>query len=248
MRRSRRTDLLSESCVCQLHRRLFGEVWLWAGTFRRTGKNIGVDPLYIAAELRTLLDDMKYWFNNETYPPLEAIIRFHHRLTAIHPFPNGNGRHARIMADALLIKLYKLSAIDWAGGHDLASMNNRRKSYIQALQAADRGDYGAPVRICGYRSIGLIRTQQKNLGILPVKVLLGIRTHAAFWQQNHLLPSQHPRLITPSRYRKQVAGVTGCPFLGICSRGSSSSIRRFPLATRRTLQARGPRVSLPRQP
>ena len=142
MRRSRRTDLLSESYVCQLHRRLFGEVWLWAGTFRRTGKNIGVDPLYIAAELRTLLDDMKYWFNNETYPPREAVVRFHHRLTAVHPFPNGNGRHARIMADALLIKLYKLPAIDWAGGHDLASMNSRRKAYIQALQAADRGDYG----------------------------------------------------------------------------------------------------------
>ncbi len=151
MRRSRRADMLSESYVCQLHRRLFGEVWLWAGTFRRTGKNIGIDPLYIAAELRTLLDDMKYWFNNETYPPREAVIRFHHRLTAIHPFPNGNGRHARIMADALLIKLYKLPTIDWAGGHDLASMNSRRKTYIQALQAADRGDYEPLLAFAGIR-------------------------------------------------------------------------------------------------
>ncbi len=151
MRQSRRTDLLSEGYVCQLHRRLFGEVWSWAGTFRHTGKNIGVDPLYIAVELRTLLDDMKYWFNNETYPPREAVIRFHHRLTAIHPFPNGNGRHARIMADALLIKLYKLPTIDWAGGHDLASMNSRRKTYIQALQAADRGNYEPLLAFAGIR-------------------------------------------------------------------------------------------------
>ena len=141
MRRSRRTDLLSESYVRELHKRLFGEVWLWAGTFRRTGKNIGIDPRYIAVELRTLLDDMQYWFDNETYPPREAAIRFHHRLTAIHPFPNGNGRHARIMADALLIKLYKLPTIDWAGGQDLSFMSDRRKAYIQALQAADRGKY-----------------------------------------------------------------------------------------------------------
>ena len=141
MRRSRRTDLLSESYVRGLHKRLFGEVWSWAGTFRRTGKNIGVDPPRIAVELRTLLDNMQYWFDNETYAPREAVIRFHHRLTAIHPFSNGNGRHARIMADALLIKLYRLPAVDWAGGQDIHSMGDRRKSYVQALRAADGGDY-----------------------------------------------------------------------------------------------------------
>ena len=151
MRRSRRTDLLSESYARELHKRLFGEVWLWAGTFRRTGKNIGIDPLHIAVELRTLLDDMQYWLDNETYPPREAVIRFHHRLTAIHPFPNGNGRHARIMADALLIKFYKLPTIDWTGGHDLTSMGNRRKTYIQALQAADRGDCGPLLAFAGIR-------------------------------------------------------------------------------------------------
>ncbi|MCB1681042.1 MAG: mobile mystery protein B [Rhodospirillales bacterium] len=141
MRKSKRTDLLTESYVCDLHKKLFGEVWNWAGTFRRAGKNIGVDPVQIAVELRMLLDDMRYWATHETYPPLEAAIRFHHRLVFIHPFPNGNGRHARIMADALLLKLYRDKPIDWAGGHDLGSMNERRKEYIQALRAADRGDY-----------------------------------------------------------------------------------------------------------
>ena len=151
MRRSRRTDLLSESYVRELHKRLFGEVWSWAGTFRRTGKNIGVDPLHIAVELRTLLDDMQYWFDNETYAPHDAAIRFHHRLTAIHPFPNGNGRHARIMADALLIKLYRLPAVDWAGGRNISSMGDRRKSYVQALRAADGGDYEPLLAFAGIR-------------------------------------------------------------------------------------------------
>lgn len=91
-------------------------------------------------ELRVLLDDMLYWIDHKTYTPHKAVMRFHHRLVAIHPFPNGNGRHARTMGDALLLKLYKKPSIDWAGGHSLSSMNERRKEYIQALRAADKGD------------------------------------------------------------------------------------------------------------
>lgn len=141
IRKSRRTDLLSEEYVRELHRQLFGEVWEWAGTFRQTEKNIGIDPIYIPVELRKLLEDVQFWLDNGTYPAEEAAIRFHHRLVFIHLFPNGNGRHARIMADAILQKLYSQSSIDWSGGHDLQSMNERRKHYIQALKAADRGDY-----------------------------------------------------------------------------------------------------------
>jgi len=142
MRRSRRTDILSETYICELHKHLFGDVWRWAGTFRRTCKNIGVDPLHISVQLRLLLDDMRYWIEHETYSSYEAAIRFHHRLVWIHPFPNGNGRHARIMADVMMIKFYKLSPIDWAGGHDLQSMEGeRRTQYIKALRAADKGDY-----------------------------------------------------------------------------------------------------------
>lgn len=141
MKKSRRTDLLTEAYTRDLHKRLFGEVWKWAGTFRRTEKNIGINPLYISVELRKLLNDARYWLENDTYSAQEAAMRFHHRLVAIHLFPNGNGRHARIMADAILLKLYKHPTIDWAGGYDLGSMNDRRNAYIQALQSADRGDY-----------------------------------------------------------------------------------------------------------
>jgi Fic-DOC domain mobile mystery protein B len=149
MLRSRRTDVLTENYICDLHKKLFGEIWNWAGKFRRTGKNIGVEPLYIGVELKNLLDDMQYWINHHTYPHLEAAVRFHHRLVRIHPFPNGNGRHARIMADAILVKLYKEKPVDWAAGHDAASMEKRRNVYIQALRAADQGDYAPLLAFAG---------------------------------------------------------------------------------------------------
>jgi Fic-DOC domain mobile mystery protein B len=139
--RRRRRDVLSESFMRELHRRLFGEVWKWAGEFRRTGKNIGVDPFMIAVELRMLLDDARYWENHGTYEPLEAAARFHHRLVYIHLFPNGNGRHARIAADIYLENAFGHPAIDWAAGHDLLYTNERRSAYIAALRAADAGDY-----------------------------------------------------------------------------------------------------------
>ena len=105
-------DVLSEAFVLELHKRLFGSVWKWAGTFRRTEKNIGVDPIQVAIQLRQLLDDAKYWVEHGTYTPKELAARFHHKLVFIHPFPNGNGRHARIMADAVLTKLLNEPAID----------------------------------------------------------------------------------------------------------------------------------------
>ena len=124
-----------------LHKRLFGKVWKWAGSFRQTEKNIGVDPVQIAIQLRQLLDDAKYWIEDKTYPPKELAARFHHKLAVIHPFPNGNGRHSRIMADAILTKLLNDEAIDWAGGYRLEAMNERRDQYINALRAADGHDF-----------------------------------------------------------------------------------------------------------
>jgi Fic-DOC domain mobile mystery protein B len=135
-----RQDVLTDSFAVNLHKRLFGEVWIWAGTLRRTEKNIGIDPLQIGVQLRMLMDGARYWADNKTFDPIEAAIRLHHRMVFIHPFPNGNGRHARIMADTILTQVYGVTPIDWAGGHDLQKMNDRRKSYIAALRAADRGD------------------------------------------------------------------------------------------------------------
>jgi Fic-DOC domain mobile mystery protein B len=138
--RQRRKDVLTDEFAVTLHKRLFGDVWSWAGTFRRTGKNIGIDPITIGVALRMLMNDARYWAEHQTFEPIEAAVRLHHRLAFIHLFPNGNGRHARIMADVVLSNVYKAGAIDWAGGHDLQKMNDRRLVYISALKAADRGD------------------------------------------------------------------------------------------------------------
>lgn len=146
-----RGDVLTDDFVVTLHKRLFGEVWDWAGSFRRTGKNIGVDPAQIGVELRMLMDNVRYWAAHDTYAAAEAAIRLHHRLVQIHPFPNGNGRHARIMADAVLRRVYREKPIDWAGGHDLQKMNDRRAAYIAALKAADREDFTALLVFAGVR-------------------------------------------------------------------------------------------------
>ena len=140
LKRQKSPDILTEELVANLHKQLFGDVWTWAGNFRKTGKNIGVDAIQIAVQLRVLLDDVRYWIEHETYPPKELAARFHHKLVYIHPFANGNGRHSRIMADAILTKLMNEPAIDWAGGHRLETMNERRSEYIAALKAADKGD------------------------------------------------------------------------------------------------------------
>lgn len=138
--RSRPKDFLSEDFIRKLHKQLLGDVWRWAGTYRQTEKNIGVDPAKIAVALRVLLDDARYWAENATYSPLEAAARFHHRLVQIHCFSNGNGRHARILADVYLKKYFEHPPIDWAGGYDLTKENVRRDDYISALRNADVGN------------------------------------------------------------------------------------------------------------
>jgi Fic-DOC domain mobile mystery protein B len=134
--RSRET--LSVDFVHELHHRMFDSVWTWAGKVRRTDKNIGVDKHIIRAEVRKLIDDARYWRDNQVYEPDELAVRFHHRLVSIHPFPNGNGRHARLMAD-LLVRQLGGEVFSW-GGTSLTNTSELRTAYIGALRAADQGD------------------------------------------------------------------------------------------------------------
>ncbi len=133
-------DFLTEAFVKDLHQHLFGDVWAWAGSFRQSEKNIGIDPFYIGVELRKLLDDARYWVENATYERKEFAARFHHRLVKIHPFPNGNGRHGRIMTDIILEKVLEVPAVEW-GATLSGQEGEHRKTYIQALQKADNNDY-----------------------------------------------------------------------------------------------------------
>ncbi len=147
--KTHRKDIVSEPFLCQLHEKMFGQVWDWAGDYRLSNKNIGVDRLRIYREMRKLFDDTHYWIDNDTYPAREIAVRFHHRLVWIHPFPNGNGRAARVMADAILRRVFDAPAIDWAGGHAVHDMEPRRTEYIEALRAADQGDFAPLFKFCG---------------------------------------------------------------------------------------------------
>ena len=141
LKRQNNADPFSEAFARALHKKLFGQVWKWARTFRQTEKNIGIDPQQIVVQLRLLLDNAQYWVEHSTYPAKELAARFHHKLVYIHLFPNGNGRHARIMADTIFTVVLNEKPIDWAGGVDLQKMSDRRTEYIAALRAADAGDF-----------------------------------------------------------------------------------------------------------
>jgi len=137
---ARKRNLLEEKFLNNLHKKMYGNVWRWAGQYRTTGKNIGVDAYRIPMDLRQLLDDCRYWIENGTYEPDEIAARFHHRLVSIHCYPNSNGRHARLAAD-LLLRSIGQERFSW-GGKNLVDLSETRELYIAALQAADRHDIG----------------------------------------------------------------------------------------------------------
>jgi Fic-DOC domain mobile mystery protein B len=133
-------EVLNASFILELHKRMFGETWRWAGKFRTTPKTIGVEPQRIASDLAALFGDAQYWIDRNVHPDDEIVLRFHHRLVLIHPFPNGNGRHARLAADILALKLGR-STFPW--GANTGESTSIRKAYLDALRLADQHDYTA---------------------------------------------------------------------------------------------------------
>lgn len=136
-----RPALLTERDVRRVHQLMFDRVWKWAGRYRLSDKNIGMSWHEIPVDVQNLCDDAQYWIANQTYPIDEIATRFHHRLVRIHPFPDGNGRHARLMTDALLERLGH-RRFNWGDG-DLNRAGDIRGRYIAALRAADAGEMGA---------------------------------------------------------------------------------------------------------
>ena len=139
-RRRNNDQVLSRSYLNGLHKRMYGDVWSWAGTYRTTEKNIGIAPARIQTDLQELLDNVAYWIQHDTYPPDEVAARFHHKLVYIHPYPNGNGRHARLATDILLETLGR-TPFTW-GRATLRDASEARRRYIDALRAADGHDLG----------------------------------------------------------------------------------------------------------
>jgi Fic-DOC domain mobile mystery protein B len=131
--------ILTEKFIKDLHKRMYGDVWKWAGEFRRTEKNIGISWTQIGIELKNLLDDTKYWIENKTFPPEEIAIRFKHRIVSIHCFSNGNGRHSRMMADIMMESIFGNNIFSWHQSN-MVNANETRKQYINALREADNGN------------------------------------------------------------------------------------------------------------
>jgi Fic-DOC domain mobile mystery protein B len=137
----RKRPLTSEAFAKGLHKRMYGRVWKWGGTYRKTGKNIGVDANLIQQRMYETMEQFQYWINHpEIHPPDELAIRFHHALVAIHPFPNGNGRWSRLTGDLLAVQLGR-PRFTW-GGNDLGVKGEMRDTYIAALKSADNYDFG----------------------------------------------------------------------------------------------------------
>lgn len=132
-------QILTEDFILLVHKKMFSEVWEWAGTKRKSNKNIGVDKYQITTELRNLLDDCNYWIDNKTFSPDEIAIRFSHRLVKIHVFPNGNGRHSRLIADIMISQVFNKPIFTW-GKSDLSKSNNARNKYLAAIYSADKGE------------------------------------------------------------------------------------------------------------
>lgn len=132
-------DFCSDTFLRELHKKMFGDVWKWAGTYRTSERNIGVAPYQIPMKLMQLFDDVNFWIENKTYSNHEIAVRLHHKLVQIHPFPNGNGRVSRLMADLVLEKL-EGTKLYW-GNTNLVNVSEIRSTYIAALRKADAGDY-----------------------------------------------------------------------------------------------------------
>lgn len=133
------SELLTIDFTNHIHRRMFSDVWRWAGSYRRRVTNIGVEPHMITQMLRDALDDAAFWHEHQTFGATEIAVRMHHRVVAAHPYPNGNGRHSRFLAD-LYLRVSDLPRLTW-GGAEPADERDLRASYIAALREADVGRY-----------------------------------------------------------------------------------------------------------
>ena len=142
-------NILTEKFIKTLHKKMYGDVWKWAGEFRTSEKNIGIKWISIATELRKLLDDAHYWIENQTYSDEEICIRFKHRIVSIHCFPNGNGRHSRLMADLLIESVFGKELFSWQQSNMVVA-NQVRKEYVLALRKADKGDISHLIEFATY--------------------------------------------------------------------------------------------------
>ena len=139
--RNLKSNLVSIEGVRLLHQKMFNQTWRWAGDFRLSDANIGCAWHQIPQQLKQLCDNVEYWDKNQTFTPIEIAVRLHHKLVQIYPFPNGNGRVSRLVAD-LFLEFKKLPRLTWGSGKNLVGNNSTRTEYLSALREADEGRFG----------------------------------------------------------------------------------------------------------
>ncbi|MBI2609015.1 MAG: mobile mystery protein B [Deltaproteobacteria bacterium] len=137
--RYRKKEWLNIQLIKHVHKEMFSETWEWAGEFRKIETNMGLPPYQISSEIKKLCDDINVWPIEPEKQVIENAVKLHHRLTHIHPFKNGNGRHARLMANLYLYN-HHLSLLPW-GACPLNKKDATRKKYLIALKEADKGEF-----------------------------------------------------------------------------------------------------------
>lgn len=141
IRKKFKTDkILTEEFILDVHKRMLNEVWSWAGQFRTCEKTIGIPWHQVPIKLRQLIEDCKYWIEHKTYSDEEIAIRFKHQLVAIHLFPNGNGRHSRLMGDIVMKHIFNKPKFTW-GHKNIVDKGKNRNAYIKSLKNGDNGNF-----------------------------------------------------------------------------------------------------------
>jgi Fic-DOC domain mobile mystery protein B len=129
----------TEGFVRQVHRDMLGAVWEWGGRYRETELTIGVPAHQIREEIAKLCDDRLFWDKDKNMPIIERAARLHARLAWIHPFRNGNGRHARLITDIFLYS-HRHALPEWPHS-ELIQEGTPREEYLVAMKQADRGNF-----------------------------------------------------------------------------------------------------------
>ncbi len=138
-------QILTEEFVRELHKKMFDDIWKWAGQFRTSNKNLGVDKNQIRTEIKKLLDDCRYWIDHKVFDEDKIAVRFSHRIVTIHPFSNGNGRHSRLIADILVSHGFGQLPFSW-GSINLTAPGAARSAYLKALREADENEYQSLIK------------------------------------------------------------------------------------------------------
>jgi Fic-DOC domain mobile mystery protein B len=139
-RKFNKETILTEEFIHELHKRMYSDVWRWAGSTRKSDKSIGVSWFDIPVALRTLMDNCKYWIDNKVFDDEEVAIRFEHEIVRVHCYPNGNGRHSRLIADVIISHIFKGKVFSWGGGGSLTKEGEARVEYLKAIKIADKGE------------------------------------------------------------------------------------------------------------